>query len=123
MRLKKLFALPILLLATNVLARTTNDTLKKNIRIGSDAGNKQGYSNPVREEYQEKVTLAGLIPDVIILLNYKQVINREQYLTIKKNGDLLKQYTIQNKEPVGEVQQIMIVETKNKERYKEMKIE
>jgi len=60
---------------------------------------------------------------MIIILNYSQVINMDQYLQIKRNKDIIKEYDIDKKHPEsGEVEKIRILESKNKDKYKDLSI-
>lgn len=57
-----------------------------------------------------------MIPPVIIILNYKQVISLNEYMQVKRNGDIIKEYNLKS-EPGKEVEKVMIVESKNKLKY------
>lgn len=57
-----------------------------------------------------------MIPPMLIILNYKRVITLEEYMQVKKNGDIIKEYTIKSDQG-KEVEEVMIVESKNKVRY------
>jgi len=47
----------------------------------------------------------------------------DQYLQVKRNKDIIKEYDIDKKHPEsGEVEKIRILESKNKDKYKDLSI-
>ncbi len=63
------------------------------------------------------------VPSYIIILNYNQIISMTEYQQVKGNGDIIKEYVIENKSPnASEVEKIRIVESKNKDKYKDFGI-
>lgn len=114
--MKVLILLLVLSTCIKVSAQNVPDTAK--FEFYNDASQKKSRDYRLIERNDEKSPYKGLIPEIIILLNYERVITMDQYQIVKGNGDIIKQYTIQNKELIGEVKQVMIVETKNKDRYR-----
>lgn len=78
---------------------------------------KEVLNNATLEQKAGKESSVGMIPAVIIILNYDRVIKPAELAKIDKS-DILKQYYIENKLGTGEVEKVMIVETRSKEKYR-----
>lgn len=78
---------------------------------------KEVLNNARLEKEEDRKAPAGMVPPVIIILNYERVIKPQELANIKKT-DIAKQYFIENKLGVGEVERVMIVETRDRNKYK-----
>jgi hypothetical protein len=111
-----LLLLTVLFLSVYANAQN-NDADTAKINIANHAKNTPKPENSLSElegrEDRSERRAAGLVPPMIIILNYSKVISMEAFLKIKK-ADILKRYIIENKPGIGEVEKVMIVETKKK---------
>lgn len=72
---------------------------------------------------ERRGTYRPSVPAHMIILNYTKVISMTEYQKVKGNGDIIKEYVITRKFPeAAEVESVRIVESKNKDKYKDFGI-